>query len=140
MQAQDVRSVYASGTAYSLTNSSAALDFGTTDPSLTLTQVGTWLILSRVVLKFTGATFAATKDVTLALKDSTSSTTIKSTVIPTGVTSTITGPLGNVVIPACLYTVTNDKAVLNLYGSVATTPSAGSLDASEAEIIAIRLF
>ena len=48
MQATDVRSVYASGTAYSVTNSSAAVDFGTTDPSLTLTLPGTYLLFARV--------------------------------------------------------------------------------------------
>jgi len=33
-------SVYAAGTAYSLTGTSALLDFGTTDPSVTINQAG----------------------------------------------------------------------------------------------------
>jgi hypothetical protein len=61
-------SVYAAGTAYQLTASDAALDFGTTDPSLTLTKAGTYLLTARVRLDYNGATFSAVRTATLKLR------------------------------------------------------------------------
>jgi len=143
MQATDIKQVYAAGTAYQLTTTSAALDFGTTDPSVTLNAPGTWLIFSRAVVKFNAATFAATKNATIKLRRTNNTAgdiTGASTVLPTGVTSTTTGPLGNLVVPPILYTTTNSGDIISLFGSIETAPSAGSIDVTEAEIIAIRIF
>lgn len=143
MQANDVRTVYAAGTAYTVTNTAAAADFGTTDPALTLNQPGTYLILSRAVASFAGATFAATKNLTVKLRRTNNTAgdlTGASTVLPTGVTTTVTGPLGNVVIPPVLYTTANMNDSISVFAVIETAPSAGALTLTESEIIAIRLF
>lgn len=143
MQASDVRQVYASGTAYSLTDTSAALDFGTTDPSVTLAQPGTYIIFSRANLKYTGATFAASRTVTLKLSrtnNTAADLTNGSTTFLTDIISTLTYTAGVIQLPPVLYTTTNDSDVITIKGDVSVVPTAGSLDVTAAEIIAIRLF
>ncbi len=143
MQANDVRTVYASGTAYSLTDTSAALDFGTTDPSFTLTQPGSYLLISRATLKYTGATFAAVQTATLKLRrtnntpgDVVGATTTRSLDIVT----TASGGLGSVQLPSVIYQTNNNNDILTIYGVLSAATGAGTVDVSEAEIIAIRLF
>lgn len=138
----DVKQIYAAGTAYTLTNASALLDFGTTDPTVTLNAPGTWLFFGRVVVSYNGATFAANRTATFKLRrtnntaaDLTGASSAHVTNIVTTSTYTET-----VVIPPVLYTTTNAGDVISLYGLVNTVPTAGSLDVSEAEIIAIRIF
>ena len=142
MQASDVKQVYASGTAYTLTNTSTALDFGTTDPALTINGPGTWIIFSRVTLKYNAATFAANRTVTIKLSrtnntaaDVTGATTAHITNIITTLTYT-----ESVQIPPVLYTTTNGTDSITIKGDVSVVPTAGSLDVTEAEIIAIRIF
>lgn len=143
MQASDVRQVYASGTAYSLTNTSTALDFGTTDPSVTLAQPGTYIIFSRANLKYTGATFAASRTVTLKLSrtnnDAADVTNATATFL-TDIITTLTYTAGIIQLPPVLYTTSNDSDIITIKGDVSVVPSAGSLDVIAAEIIAIRLF
>ena len=142
MQATDVRSVYASGDAYTLTNTSTALDFGTTDPSLVLRQPGTYLLLARATLKYTGATFAANRTVTIKISR-TNNTAADVTGATSGhITNIITTETYTevVIIPPVLYTTTNDNDTLVIKGDVTVVPTAGSLDVTESEIIAIRLF
>lgn len=143
MQPSDVRQVYASGTAYSLTNTSAAVDFGTTDPSLTITQPGTYLIFSRLNLKYTGATFAASRTVTLKLRrtnNTAADVTNASITFLTDIITTLTYTAGVMCIPPVLYQTDNNNDVLSLFADVSVVPTAGSLDITESEIIAIRLF
>lgn len=143
MQASDVRQVYASGTAYSLTNTSTALDFGTTDPSVTLTQPGTYIIFSRANLKYAGATFAASRTVTLKLSrtnNTAADLTNGSTTFLTDIITTLTYTAGIVQLPPVLYTTSNDSDIITIKGDVSVVPTAGSLDVTAAEIIAIRLF
>ncbi|MBX4189770.1 hypothetical protein KW791_00510 [Candidatus Parcubacteria bacterium] len=139
----DVRSIYASGTAYTLTNTATALDFGTTDPSVVLNAPGTWLMFGRVTVQNTGATFAANRAYTFKLRrtnntaaDVTGATTTQSTDIVTTETITYT-----VTIPPALYTTTADSNndAITIFGSVATVPSAGTFDVTEASIIALKI-
>ncbi len=139
----DIRSIYAVGTAYTLDATPTALDFGTTDPSLILNAPGTWLLFGRVTVKNTGATFAANRAYTFKLRrtnntaaDVTNGTTTQSTDIVT--TQTITY---DVIIPPTLYTTTADSNndAITIFGSVAVAPTAGTFDATEASIIAIKI-
>ena len=134
--------VYASGTAYALTNTAALLDFGTTDPSLTITQPGTYLILARAELDYNGATFAASRTVTLKLRrtnNTAADITNSPLVAKTEVTTTVTATFGDFVLPPVIYTTANNNDIIQIFGDVDTVPTAGSLDASSADIIAIRL-
>jgi hypothetical protein len=135
-------SAYASGTAYSLTNTSALLNLGTTPASLTITTAGTYLLFARVRYDYNGATFAAVRTVTTKIRrtnntaaDVTNATGAWKTQIIT--TLTFTAALQN--LPVVQYTTATAGDILQLWGSVNTVPSAGSLDAVEAEIVAVKI-
>ena len=135
-------SAYAVGTVYALTDTSALLNFGTTDPSVTITKPGTYLIFARCRLDFNGATFAANRLATIKLRrtnNTAADLTNASAGLPTGIITTLTGPLGNIVMPPVIYTTANSDDVIQMFGSVSVAPSAGSVDAAEAEIVVIPL-
>lgn len=139
----DSLSVYAAGSAYQLTNTSALLNFGTTDPSLTITSAGVWLILSRARIDYTGATFAAVRTGALKLRrtnNTAADLTSATAGFLTDIITTLTYTLGSFTLPPIIYTTTNSNDVIELWGSISVVPSAGSLDASEAHIVAIKLY
>ena len=136
-------SVYAAGTAYSLTATPAALDFGTTDPSLVLDKAGTYLLLARVNLKYNAATFAASRTATLKLRRTNNTAADLSNGSLTALTdiiTTLTYTFGVFDLPRVLYTTTNTDDAITIFGDVSVVPTAGSLDAVAAEIVAIRLY
>lgn len=133
-------SSFAVGTAYSITATPAALDFGTTDPSVTLSQAGTYLIIGRVKQDYNAATFAAVRTTTFKLRrtnntaaDLTSGSVTAKTMIITGISGTFIDQTWSV-----LYTTSNTDDAIALFGSIDVVPTAGSLDAVEASIIAVR--
>jgi hypothetical protein len=133
---------YASGTAYSLTASSAALDFGTTDPLDTLVVGGTYFITSRVLANYAGATFAAgdTVEFNLYRTNNTPGVIANSTTdlcVPILTTATYT--IGSISLPGVIYTATAGD-ILTLYGKVYTAPGAGNVNVTEASIVAIKLY
>lgn len=134
-------SVNSAGTAYTLTATAAALDFGTTDPSLTITSPGTYLIMATANIVYTAATFAAVRDVTLKLRrtnntaaDLTGGSVVTKTGIITTLTYTMQTPSWSV-----LYTTANNNDVITIFGDVGVLPTAGTLDISAASLIAIRI-
>jgi hypothetical protein len=136
-------SVYSAGTVYALTTTSALLNFGTTDPSLALDKVGTYLLLARCQMRYNTATFAANQTTTLKLRQSAdlpaadlaNSTVTAQTRIITSITDTFIDQTWSVV-----YANTNAAAIIQIWGSVSVAPSFGSLDAVEASIVAVRLY
>jgi hypothetical protein len=136
-------SAYAAGTVYSLTNSSAALDFGTTDPSITITTAGTWKITACVQLTYTGATVATeTASLKLRRTNNTAADLTSSTVtIDLPVATTLTNTYGMVMLPAVYYTTANVNDVVTIFGNVSATLGAGTIDAAAAGtwIVAERL-
>ncbi len=136
-------SVYAAGTAYTLTATSAAADFGTTDPTLVLNKAGTYLITGRVNYQLVGATFAANRTVTSKLRrtnNTAADIANSSSAIGTGVTSTITGPLDVFSLAQVIYTTTAITDSISIFADVSVIPTAGSLEMTEASIVAIRLY
>jgi hypothetical protein len=135
-------SAYAAGTVYTMTASDALLDFGTTDPSITIATAGTYLLFARANLKYNTATYAANQTATVHLRrtnntpadlaTSTTTTTLR-------IITTITDDIGNLIIPFATYTTTNTTDVIQMFGSVSATPSAGSVQATEASITALLL-
>ena len=133
---------YAAGTAYSFTNSSAALDFGTTDPAIVIAQAGTYLIRGRVLMKYNAATFAANRTVTLKFRrtnNTAADITNGSTALTTEVLTLSTGTWVECQMPEVVYATVNTNDAITIYGDVSTVPSAGSLDATEAHILAHRI-
>lgn len=136
-------SVYAAGTAYTLTATSAAVDFGTTDPVLTIDTAGTYLLFTRVNYEYVGATFAANRDVTTKLRrtnNTPADVSNSSSVIGTNIVTTVNGVLEVLTLNPVLYTTTNVNDAITIYADVSVLPSAGSLQITEASIVAIRLY
>jgi len=135
------KSVFAAGTVYALTATSAAVDFGTTDPSITLDKPGTYLLIARAKLNYKAATFAASRTTTMKLRrtnntagDVTNGAATASTDIITTLTYTMIDQTWQTI-----YTTANSDDVIAIFGHVSVLPSAGSLDVAEASIIAIRI-
>lgn len=134
--------VVAAGTVYSLTATPTALTFGTTSPAIVLDKAGTYLLIARANLKYNAATFAATRAVTIKLRrtnNTPADLTGGTRVLATGVITTLTYTFDDSSL-AVVYTTTNVNDAITLFGDVAVVPTAGSLDAIEANIVAVRLF
>lgn len=126
----------AAGTAYTLTNAFAALDFGTTDPVITFTRAGTYLLTADVQTALVGATFAAVQSVSFKLVRTNNTPadigTARSAMLPIVTTATVAGPSVRVQF---LYTASVGD-IVTIQGLVSNAPSAGSITASAAQIIA----
>lgn len=132
---------YASGTAYSLTATPALLNLGTTTPSITLTATANYLLLSRVRLDYNGATFAANRTATLKLRKTSGTAadvTNASASFLTQIITTQTYTAGIIELPPVFYSATAND-VIQLWGSISVLPTAGSIDAVQAEVVALRL-
>lgn len=134
-------SANAAGTAYSLTNTPAALDFGTTDPSITIAQPGTYLIVGSVNVKYNGSTFAASRTVTLKWRrtNNTAADIGTSSVISTDIITALTYTMGIFPLSPVIYTTSNSNDIVTIFGDVSVVPTAGSLDCNGAEIYVVRL-
>jgi hypothetical protein len=135
--------VQSAGTAYTLTNSSQLLTFGTTSPSLTISAAGTYLIRSHVQTNLVGATMAANRNITFVIHRTNNTpwdVSPKAQVIKTDITSlkAYTLPIG--AIPEFVYTTANTNDVLEIWGFIDTVPTAGSISIVDAQIIAVRLY
>jgi hypothetical protein len=136
------QSVYAAGTVYALTATSAAIDFGTTDPVITFAKAGTYLIQARVNLEYAGATFAANRTVTIKLRrtnNTAADLTNGSTAIGTDVVTTVTGVLEVLGLPTIVYAAAAGD-IVTIFGDVSVIPTAGALNVTEASIVATRLY
>lgn len=137
----NVKSVEAAGTAYSLTNTAAAAAFGTTSPSITIDQPGTYLIIASANLLYNAATLAAVRTATIKLRRTNNTAADIAGMtrdIKTGIITLLTYTMDNVQLIGS-YTTANSNDVLSLFGSLDVVPSAGSIDLTQASIIAIRL-
>lgn len=134
--------VYASGTAAKITNTTALLDFGTTDPSLALTNTGLWRLDAGANVLSVGATFGSTTTVTFKLRrtNNTAADVTSATVSPTiNVMTTFTGEVGEYVINPVFYTAASTNDIIQLWAVQAANPSPGSLQVDQAWITATRL-
>lgn len=136
-------SSYAAGTAYTLTAVAAALDFGTTDPSITVNKAGTYAIRGKVTLNYTGATFAAGRTVTLKLRrtnNTAADLTNGTTTVITAIVTTVTATFMVVELPEVIYTTALLTDIITIFGDVSVVPTAGTFDADSASIVATRLY
>jgi hypothetical protein len=131
---------YAAGTAYTLTATAAQMAFGTTTPALSGLTPGTYLIFGRVNFKSVGATLVNTDTITSYLYDTSVPGIIpnSSTVLNCPAQTTLTNTLAVIQTPPILYVVTS-VSVIQLWGVMNVIPSAGSVTAVEASIVAVRV-
>lgn len=131
---------YAAGTAYTLTATPAALDFGTTDPTITIAVAGTYLIQSGVGVNYNGATYTGTPSMAFKLRRTNNTAAdlangARSVALP--VLTSFTG--GDAFpLPGVVYTATAGD-IVTIFGSVSALPSAGSVTVTSADIVAIRI-
>lgn len=133
---------FAAGTTYTLTATSAAIAFGTTSPSITISAPGTYLIFCRAEVVLNGATFAASRTVTIKARrtNNTAADLTNGTVTNiTPVVTTVSGTLADDQWICAPYTTTNSDDVITLFGDVSVLPTAGTIFIHEANIVAIRL-
>ena len=131
-----------SGTAYTMTAAYAAVDMGTTDPSVTIAATGTYRIYANIQVNFAGATYAAFDQAAFKLRR-TNNTAADLTdgergcSLPIMTTTTMLGP--SVTIGPIEYTTTNTDDVIVIHGDLNATPSAGTITVTKATIFAERV-
>ena len=134
---------YGAGTAYSLTNSAAAIDLGTTDPVVVLNRVGTYLISGQVNLAYTGAT-VATETATIKVRrtNNTAADLSAVVVLDLPVSTTLTHTYGIFQIPPFLYTTAATDDSITLFANVSAALGAGTIDATAigTSLVAVRLY
>lgn len=132
---------YASGSTYNLTASSALIDFGTTDPTITIAVAGTYRISARAVLAYAGATFAPSQTITMKLRrtnNTAADLTNGGVDFATGIVTLLTAPLAQLNTPYVVYVATAGD-IVSLYGLVGVAPSAGNVTVTAASIHAQRV-
>ena len=133
---------YASGTAYTLTNSSAALTFGTTNPVIKIDTAGTYLIEGRVMLDEPSC---IGDDLTVTLKLRRTNNTAADVANSSTSWNSYGGTLGTVCeaqsvsIPPVIYTTSNTNDSITIYG-VNNEGGSDTVKATEASIVAVRLY
>lgn len=132
---------FSAGTAYSLTNAAAAVVFGTTSPSVTIPEPGTYLVLARAQTRFNAATFSASRTINVKMRRTNNTATDLANGAATGITGIVTTLVGGCVDMSwwTIYTTNNSSDTITLFSSLTAAPEAGSLDLVEASIIAMRL-
>lgn len=131
------------GTAYSLTNTAAKVDLGTTDPVIVLDKAGTYLVMAQIQLTYTGATVVAeTASVKVRRSNNTAADASSVVVIDLPVSVTLTHTYGVVPIPPFVYTTANSDDSLEIFANVSAALGAGTIDATAVgtKITAIRLY
>lgn len=132
-------SAYASGTVYALTNSSAAVTFGTTSPVITIDQPGTYRLNASAQLKYNAATFAAPQTATCLLyrtNNTAGALTNATRTVDLRILSAITDNAGFMSIPEIQYITTNYNDQIQLYCGMSASTGGGSVDVVSANVIA----
>lgn len=132
----------AAGTVYTLTNTSAKVDYGTTDPVIVIPAAGSWLIWANAQTNFVGATFAAPQSVSYKIRRTNNTAadvadSTRSSDLP--VITTLTGLGPSVALGPILYVTANTDDALELWGALSAAPAAGSVTVSAASILAMRV-
>lgn len=135
-------SVYSSGTTYTLTTSTAKIDFGTTDPSITIPAAGTYLILANLKIEYSGLTTALNACSFKLRRTNNTAADLTNAVTSFNVPAVtlLTGTGGDVDIPSIIYTTSNSDDVIELWGNRSAGLTLGAINVGEASIVAIRLY
>ncbi len=133
---------YGTGTPYTLTATAALAHFGTTDPAVTLPTTGQWLLLARANVKYVAATFAANQTLAVKLRKTSGTAADLASAFTTNtlrIITTITDSAGQLRLPPVVYAATANDTI-QLFGNLSVLPTVGTVQITEAEIVAIRLY
>ncbi len=134
-------SAYSAGTVYQLTNSSSAVVFGTTSPSITITVPGTYLIYANAQL-IGGTATITTQTATIKLRrtnNTASDISAGATTIAPLAGAGLASTLGWAVLPNIVYTTSNSNDIITLFGIVSATLGVGTMNVNEASIVAVKI-
>lgn len=131
---------FGSGTVYTMTASSALLNLGTTTPSVTLAQAGTYLLFARARFDGVGATLTTQTLTTKIRRTNNTAADVSNTTrvfdfVPSTTTS---GTMAEISLLAVPYVATAGDT-LQLWGGLSGLPGAGSITCVEADIVAIQI-
>lgn len=138
-----VTAAYGVGTPYALTNSAAAIDFGTTDPAIVLPKAGTYMISGQVNLAYNAATVAAeTATIKVRRTNNTAADLSDVVVLDLPAATTLTHTYGIFQIPPFIYTTAATDDAVTLFANVSAALGAGTIDATAigTSITATRLY
>lgn len=138
----DNAKAYSAGTVYTLTTTSQKVDFGTTDPVVTIPAPGTYLIFTNLKVEYDGLTTLLNTCNFKLRRTNNTAVDIPNATTNFGVVATLlTGTGGDVDIAPVIYTTTNSNDVLELWGNRQTGITVtGSIKVGEASIVAVRLY
>jgi hypothetical protein len=133
----------AAGTAYTMTASYADVTFGTTSPTVTLANAGTYSVYVDIQFSLVGASYATYQSASAKLRRQNNTPadlpdSTFGTFIPTITTITAVGPL--VHIGPIKYTTAATTDVITVQAVLSATPSVGSVTATNCTITAIRAY
>jgi hypothetical protein len=134
--------VYASGTVYALTNTMQKVDFGTTDPAITIPSPGTYILHVNVRLGYNGLVSLTSRTAELKLRR----TNNTASDVPNSVTRfltpvaavALTTSAGDCDVPTIKYTTTNSNDVIELWGNLSGASLSG-VEVQEASIVAQKI-
>jgi hypothetical protein len=135
--------IVGAGTAYALTNTSAAVALGTTSPSLTLPGPGTFAIFANLQVDAAAATLTTqTLSAKLRRTNNTAAdlTDAAITALPIGAMTTATQNVGIFALGPIIYSTANTDDTIAMYANLSAAAAAGAVNVSAARIIAVQLF
>lgn len=135
-------SVYSAGTVYNLTTTSQKVDFGTTDPVITLPTAGTYILMPQLKISYSGlTTLLNTCNFKLRRTNNTASDIPNVTTNFDVVATLLTGTGGDVDLPFKIYTTATSGDVIEMWANRQNGLSiTGNIQVSEASIVAYRLY
>lgn len=118
------------GTAYTLTTTPAAITFGTTSPTITLTEAGVWAIRASIQLDRAGMTITTqTASLVLRRTNNTAADLGSTVTIDLPASTTLTDTLGTYIIPEYVYSTTNAADAVTIFAAISASLGAGTLTA-----------
>lgn len=134
--------VNASGAVYTMTATSALIDFGNIDPVITVSQSGTWKIQVGLYVHYNAATFSSNQSINFKLRrtNNTASDIISTPAIGLNIVSNFTGGDFFILLPPVWYTTTNANDIIQLWGNLTALPSAGSITITGSWITAEKIY
>ncbi len=134
-------SAYASGSVYTLTATNALLNFGTTDPSVTLASAGTYVIFGRVRFDFV-AWNSTTKTISTNLRSTTTGDVVNaatSFILPDTTAGALSTTAASITLPPVQYTALAGE-IVQIWASLDAVASvSGTITAVEASITALKI-
>ena len=135
--------VHCTGTAYTLTNSTATVTFGTQSPTITLSTAGTYLLMWTARIDHSGATYAANRTIAIGMartNNTPAAVGFGQALVTNIITTTTETAEGGNLSGFSQYTTANTNDVIVLQASVSVVPTAGSSVVSACQINALRIF